>query len=656
MRFGILGGLRRRRETRGLRRELAEVDAELMRAVTAHEQDLAQVHPAHRLDAVNLVQYVALRQLDVRGLQRRLAEQGLSSLGRCEPHVLATLRAARGALERHRGRLPAGVPTFAQGRGALDRNTDELLGPRPPGRVPRIMVTLPSEAAGDPALVRRMVERGMDLARINAAHDDLDHWVRMADNVRSAAAATGRPCRVSIDLPGPKLRTGALEDGPAVLAARPVRDLRGCAVFPARVTLVATEPTPVASDPDAGTVPVAGSWLARRRVGDVVTFRDTRGSRRELVIMAAGGGRSQAELWDTAFIETGMALDCDGDPTTVGPLPPREQYHVLRVGDLLEVTGAVGPQPPWRPDLPGQARIGCEPADALRAVRVGERILLDDGRFAGVAESVGADSVRLRLTSAPPRGGRLRAARGINLPDSDLQLPILEPADERLVDLAARQADLLALSFVRHESDIERCQEAIAGHDAGDLGLILKIETAKAFEHLPAILLQAMRSHRVGVMIARGDLAVETGYERLSELQEEILWLCEAAHVPVIWATEVLDRLAQTGQPTRAEVTDAAMAQRAEAVMLNKGPYIDTAITTLDDILRRMAGHQRKKTALLRPLRSWTPAPRVPAGGAASVKTRGRRGRPAPARPRRHPARMTARIDVEDEGGGPGPD
>ena len=125
--------------------------------------------------------------------------------------------------------------------------------------------------------------------------------------------------------------------------------------------------------------------------------------------------------------------------------------------------------------------------------------------------------------------------------------------------------------------------------------LILKIETAQAFHHLPELLLEAMRSPIVGVMIARGDLAVEGGYPRLAEVQEEILWLCEAAHLPVIWATEVLDKLARTGRPSRAEVTDAAMAQQAECIMLNKGPYVDMAIAMLDDILIRMAGHQRKK-------------------------------------------------------------
>jgi pyruvate kinase len=107
------------------------------------------------------------------------------------------------------------------------------------------------------------------------------------------------------------------------------------------------------------------------------------------------------------------------------------------------------------------------------------------------------------------------------------------------------------------------------------------------------------------VMIARGDLAVETGYERMAELQEETLWLCEAAHLPVIWATQVLEQLANTGQPSRAEISDAAMAERAECVMLNKGPFIADAVVTLDDILGRMAGHEYKKNSLLRSLHSW---------------------------------------------------
>ncbi len=138
---------------------------------------------------------------------------------------------------------------------------------------------------------------------------------------------------------------------------------------------------------------------------------------------------------------------------------------------------------------------------------------------------------------------------------------------------------------------------------APDLGVVLKIETRRGFERLPDLLHAAMRSPCHGVMVARGDLAVECGWERLAEVQEEILWIAEAAHMPVIWATQVLERLAKEGHPSRAEITDAAMGVRAECVMLNKGRHLPLAVRTLDDILRRMQQHQQKKRSMLRPLR-----------------------------------------------------
>jgi pyruvate kinase len=142
-------------------------------------------------------------------------------------------------------------------------------------------------------------------------------------------------------------------------------------------------------------------------------------------------------------------------------------------------------------------------------------------------------------------------------------------------------------------------------HELGreDAGVVLKIETKRGFSNLPAMLLEALKFPACGVMIARGDLAVECGFERLSEIQEEILWVCEAAHVPVIWATQVLEGLTRRGHATRAEVTDAAMAQTAEVVMLNKGAYIIEAVEMLDDILQRMQGHHRKKHSMLRELK-----------------------------------------------------
>ena len=106
-------------------------------------------------------------------------------------------------------------------------------------------------------------------------------------------------------------------------------------------------------------------------------------------------------------------------------------------------------------------------------------------------------------------------------------------------------------------------------------------------------------------MIARGDLAAEIGYERLAEMQEEILWICEAAGVPAIWATQVLENLVKDGVPSRGEMTDAAMAARAECVMLNKGPSVGQAIEVLDRLLARMDANVFKKTPTLRALQSW---------------------------------------------------
>jgi len=600
-----LGSLHRRStsdpERPAIRAELAGLETLMHHLEHVHGPEIATVHADHVQDAVNLVHYLALRHEDVRQLQRKLGERGLSSLGRCEPHVLATVESVHAALEGREPHLGPATLSFEEGRHALDRNTDALFGPRPPGRVPRVMVTLPTAAADDYMLVRHLVARGMDVARINGAHDDPDRWEHMARSVRKASDETHRHCRVSMDLPGPKMRTGPLLDGPRVVKLRPQRDLRGVPIAPAFVTLVPESD----SDHPSRALPVDPSWIGRRHPGDVLDVVDTRGSPREIRVVEATPKRLVVEAWDTAFVETGTTLTCAGDATRVGMLARIPQCHVLGVGDLLVLTSDLEPAAPWRHGQPGYARIGCTLPSALEAADVGQRVILDDGKMTGTIDGVAADGLRVRILTASPKGSRLRAEKGINLPDTALPLATVTDADLPLLEVAAAHADMVAVSFLRNEHDVDQVHEYLRRVGGEHLGLILKIETTAAFARLPEILLHAMRSPLVGVMIARGDLAVEAGYERLAEVQEEILWLCEAAHLPVIWATEVLDQLARTGQPSRAEVTDAAMSQRAECVMLNKGAHVDTAIVVLDDILRRMSGHQRKKTPLLRPLRSW---------------------------------------------------
>ena len=209
----------------------------------------------------------------------------------------------------------------------------------------------------------------------------------------------------------------------------------------------------------------------------------------------------------------------------------------------------------------------------------------------------------VQINEIDDSGAWLRAEKGINLPDSDLELPGLTDDDRAVLPFIVEHADGVEMSFVNTAADVAALRAELAALSAPDFPFVIKVETARAFSNLPEILMEALRSPRVGVMIARGDLAVEAGFARMGELQEEIMWLCEAAHVPVIWATQVLENLAKSGRPSRAEVTDAAQSVRSEGVMLNKGPFILDAVSFLDHLLTRMSDHLDKKSPLLRRLR-----------------------------------------------------
>jgi len=230
---------------------------------------------------------------------------------------------------------------------------------------------------------------------------------------------------------------------------------------------------------------------------------------------------------------------------------------------------------------------------------------VDEGSLCAVVEETDGQSAQMRVVRAGPKGARLRADKGLNFPDTELRLSPLTPKDLRDLDTVAEVADIVAYSFVQRPSDVALLQTELAGRTDRQLGLIVKIETGLAVRSLPELIVQAQGLQPTAVMIARGDLAVEIGYPRLAEVQEELLWLCEAAHTPVIWATQVLDTFLHKGLHSRAEMTDAAMAERAECVMLNKGPYLADAVSVLDDVLGRMEGHQAKKTSRLRALRAW---------------------------------------------------
>ena len=339
---------------------------------------------------------------------------------------------------------------------------------------------------------------------------------------------------------------------------------------------------------------------------NIARINTSHDSQKEWEKMIANVRRAEAETGRKCVIY----MDLSGPKLRTGSLDPafaqessKGPYILVHQGDLIRITCAskekMERQAVPESDIPW---VETTLPEIMANVRKGEEIAFDDGKVRGIIADTAEDNFVVKITYADQQGSKLRSDKGINLPDTALSLPSLTREDYANLPFLAANADVIGYSFVRQPRDVEQLQADLKRLDREDLGIILKIETKEAFQNLPMLLLAAMKSPKVGIMIARGDLAVEIGFERISEVQEEILWICEAAHTPGIWATQVLEKLANKGIASRAEITDAAMSARAECVMLNKGPYIVKAVSTLDDIIRRMATHQFKRKSNLRPL------------------------------------------------------
>jgi pyruvate kinase len=571
--------------------------------------ELSGVHPAFHEGARNLVHYLALRKSNTHDLRKRLRRLGLSSLAHAERNVLGSIDSVQTAIDCLIGGRAVDAEALATALQSSSPTADEhrqaILGPSPEGRDVSIMVTLPTEAADNPLLVAEMLAAGMNLARINCAHDDPTTWKRMVENIRRAADDAGTECRIVMDLSGPKLRTGELKPGPRVIHIRPKRDPLGNVIAPRRIRLIPDDV--LQHGTKVAVIPVPRECIEQAEEGDKIRFRDTRGKKRRLVVSTKDDKGLVLESFQGAYIATGTKLTLmpadDGKKRTykVGELPAVELPLLLHVGDTLIIHRDPIPGEPAVEDADGvvlePAHIACQQPEVFEYLSPGEAISLNDGKISGVIRSVSDAQLEVEITKAKPTGSRLRGQRGINFPKSDIRLPGLTKTDEENLAFIAEHADAVSLSFVRKPKDVEALLEALDELSASHLGLIIKVETGKGFKSLPKVMLAAMQRYPVAVMIARGDLAVECGWEHLAELQEEILWVCEAARMPVMWATQVLEQEAKKGLPSRAEITDAAQSQRADCVMLNKGPHILAAIHTLDSILRGMQSLHFRKTS-----------------------------------------------------------
>lgn len=604
--------------------ELSQIRSEMLKKEFVYAEQFKEIPSERHPSLRNLLHYITLRSRDIPILQMKLARLGLSSLGRCESSVIATIDSVLSIMQEITGKKVALLAekakpvTFSSGRHCIEKNTRKLLGDPPETMGPAIMVTMPATAADDYSFVRDLVDAGMNIMRVNCAHDDRDAWLAMIDNLKKAERELGRHCRVAMDLGGPKIRTGEIEPGPKVLRWKPKRDALGRVIVPARIWISFSgtsvdEAGLFPQDSNTVLLPATGTLLPTLNPGDRLRFTDARGRNRALTITAKNDHGLWAESNSTAYVIPGMQMHLESGnkkkvekEVTVGNLPAKQRSIVLRKGDLLTVTNTDIPGRPASYNEQGKLlnrpSIGCTLPEIFKDVQMGHRILFDDGKIAGVVVKTAETHLVAEITRAQEQGDRLQSDKGINLPDTELHLPALTAKDIEDLEFIVRHADILNYSFVRRREDLELLDKELQRLNRTDIGIVLKIENRQAVDNLPILLTMALRSPASGVMIARGDLAVECGWERLAEVQEEILWMCEAAHMPVIWATQVLEGLAKKGLPSRAEISDAAMGARAECVMLNKGPNIVGTVRSLRDILSRMHAHQVKKRSMFRRL------------------------------------------------------
>ena len=469
--------------------------------------DLITSHVCHdnELSAKNLCRYLILRSYDLRKYHDSLSDLGLSSIRSSEGYVYSNLFNIQKNLKLIQGlsfeeKIEIDRIGYTKSKELLKQNSIELFNENDKKNFTRIMVTLPNEAADDKSIIRDMVLSGMEIARINLSHGNLEIWTRTVQFIREIKEETNRDLKIYMDLSGPKLRTSLIE----------VKSKKGKIKHGIKI-----------------------------RKGDhiIITKRNTLGKKSK---------------YDKK----------------------KQQIKMAEVGILLH--------------------------EIIDDVKVDDLVLIDDGLIESVVISKTEEDVELLILEC--HKSKILSHKGINLPNTKLNLPALTKADIQNLTFVCDNADILGYSFVRKAEDVDLLYHKLEKHNARDIGVVFKIENKEAFENLPQILIEGMKRKKIGVMIARGDLAVEIGFERISEVQNEILWICEAAHTPVIWATQVLENLAKSGIPSRAEISDVVQGVQSECIMLNKGPFINETIKTLKNILVRMESHVSKKKSSLRPL------------------------------------------------------
>ena len=269
-----------------------------------------------------------------------------------------------------------------------------------------------------------------------------------------------------------------------------------------------------------------------------------------------------------------IMIDLQGPKHRIGNFATEDKYP-LTIGQKFTFDNDPTPGDSTRVQLPD--------ADVMKSLNVGDRILLNDGKIEMTVDSVKPD----KIVATVVRGTEIWSRRGFNLPDTEIATSVLTEKDRADLEYAlTKEPDWVAISFVQKPEDVAEVRDFIVARTSHPVKIIAKIERPNAVERITEIAAAAD-----GVMIARGDLAVEVPFEEVPAISRHIIRECRKMNKPVIMATQMLGTMVNSEFPTRAEITDVANAAylRADSTMTSEETTIGinpvNVINTMNKIL-----------------------------------------------------------------------
>lgn len=559
-----------------------------------HQDKIHGIVTKNIASATNLIQYLAYKDQDTTALERLFTKLSLSSIKGSQHSMLPFLDQKIWMLQHLNHSYSVDKDPsdtlLDPGKKILQHNENKLFGKTPHVNQSRIMITLPYEASYDVGLLRELLRNGMQVARINGAQNDASVWLKMVKNIRAAELETGKSCKIHVDLKGRKLRTCGLNPNDAILKVRPKRNEHGQVIQAARIQLISNV-NMVEKDASMHYLRISADKFKCIKVGSFIKFKDARNSKRKLIVSSVSDTHVQADLYQTAYFKTGLKLKIPISKdkcrnATIHEIPNINSYIFVQAPSKLLLKRNTNTANPVLYNASGHAvkdaSIACTSPQVLEHIQISDSIYFDDGKIYGKVTDILKDDIVIDIINSQEKAIKLRNGKGINLPDTKINLPALSAKDFKDLDFICQYADTVGLSFANSKKDVQILIEALQKMTTHMPGIILKIETKSALRNLPEMLLEVMKVPGYGVMIARGDLAVEAGYADLPSHQKSILDICMAAHCPVIIATQILESLTKKGAYNRAELVDAELAREASCMMLNKGKHLAKAAKFLN--------------------------------------------------------------------------